>query len=69
MLDATAATNNLLALTYLHLGEHYMATQSIYKAFEQDNSDPIIICNKEIFDWIYAMEHSELIHSKYPSKS
>ena len=50
-----AQTYNNLALTYLHLGEHYMANQAIYKAYGEDQNDSLIRWNKEIFDWIYGM--------------
>lgn len=33
--NSNALSYNNLALTYLHLGEHYMATQNIYKALNQ----------------------------------
>ena len=64
-----AQTYNNLALTYLHLAEHYMATQAIYKAFEEDQNDSLIQWNKEVFDWIYGIGYSELIHAKYPNKN
>ena len=69
IIEINAQTYNSIALTYLHLGEHYMATQATYKAYAEDPEDPIIKYNKQIFDWIYAVEHSELMHSKYPNKN
>lgn len=51
----TATSLNSLALVYLHLGEHLMATKSIYEASDKDPKDAIIAFNKEVIEWIYGI--------------
>lgn len=46
---------NNMALTYLYLHEHYMATKFIFVAAE-DSFDVIEQMNKEVICWIYGLE-------------
>jgi len=46
---------NNLALTYLHLLEHYMALQNIYAAVKQEPEDPIVQFNFQVITWIYGI--------------
>lgn len=53
--NANSLSYNNLALTYLHLLEHYMALQFIHKAIKQDPDDYIAKFNFEVITWIYGI--------------
>ena len=60
----TPLSLNSLALTYFHLGEHFMATKAVFLAADKDPNDPLISFNKELIEWVYGISRESRLAEK-----